>query len=641
MKLAKICFAILLPVLLFSNSGFCADLNYPYGRINLRLPPAEDPFPGFGGGYSTISLGMKSALWNPATLGKLKLAEASFGQASVTGPQDLSRTTPLKEMSGTLEVGAGTGSSGNAVLRYALFFRPAADVAGIGTTTKEIQVKSSLSYATSGTGINFSAAQRVNDWLTVGFASRNPLQADISLAGNFPVTGRTDMSLYGQNFGSFSIKNDGKLSFTFTSGGVVTTRETAAPAWSGFLSQEVTIPFSNISEFRNSFNVESPYVGTIAAQRGNFYAGLNMLPISATAQIDNDVRTVVNADTADQVMYSPNFDPNDPVASANWFLDANQYGAQAGYSTKTIQLPSGDIIANAKYRGFYSGSTARFDFGLLYDPTEWFTVGLMLENVNSAALDMKGNGLAGYMTYRNINTQEATTLLQPGGNSTWAPFGNQWVTTTEANGTPIVLDAEKNYQLPKRLRCGFSLKRPFLIAVDYEQNQTPFTIPASNEITVSNLSFIRVGVESRLLSLPFWLRGGTTLALKPTITSKDQQLVDNINKAFKFGVVPVKLDLGSTLNLWGWEIWDSLGVSLMPLIGLVQFDAANIDLGKMVYLNLALKKDAWQVDYLSQVDPVATLAANRNSGRPARDGSIPWETSDLRFTQTLGVTYKF
>jgi len=633
MKFGKILPAFLL-LMVMASSGLAADLNYPYGNINLKLPPANDPYPGLGSDFCALAKGMQTALWNPASLGKLKLSEASLSLVQGSGTDTLTKTSNLNEMSGTLEVGAGSG--GKSAASYAVFFRPFSALTGVGTATKEIAVQSNLSYATSGTGQNFTAAQRVNDWLVVGFASRNPVEGDVSLAGNFPVTGRTDMSLYGQKFGGFRVTNSGSFEFNFGN----TTMTTEAPAWSGFLSQEVTVPFTNISEFRDSINVESPYVGTIAASCGKFYAGLNMLPISAAGQIDNDVRTVVNSDTPAQSIKVPNFDPNDPVGSAGWFTDPNKYGTSAGYFAKPLTLPTGDIVADARYRGFYSGSAARLDLGMMYDVSEWFTVGFALENIGGAALTMNGSGLAGYATYRNVNTQEVTNLLLPGDPNGWTVFQNQWTTTDEVNGTPISLERTKTFQLPKRTRLGFALKRPFLIAFDYEVNQSPFTIPASQEITVSNLSFIRIGLESQLFSLPFWMRSGTTFALKPSIASTDQKTIDDINKAFKFGVLPVKLDLGSTLKLSDWEISDALGISLMPALGVLQFDVNDVDLSKMAYYSLSVARGPWEVKYLTQVDPGATAAAYSNKPADA-GGTKSFQTADLRFVQTLGVTYIF
>lgn len=406
--------AVLAMLTLFVCSSQAADLNYPYGRVSLKLPPSENPYPGLGNYYSTLAKGMKSVLWNPASLGKLKLSEASISTVLAMGSYDMTKTSSVEEKGGTFEVGAGT-AGGKATMDYALFFRPYSAVTGIGTATKEVEIQSDLNYATSSTGINFSVAQRINDWLIIGFASNNPLEANLDLAGNFPVTGRMSMDLKGKSMGDMVITNDGKLKYTFTSpGGTLTTPETVSSVWSGFLSQEVTIPFTNISELRNNLNFQSPYIATVASQFRNFYAGINILPISATAQMDNDVRTVVNADTPDQLIYVPNFDPNNQSQGANWIADPDKYGTQAGYSRKQIKLPSGEIVADAKYRGFYNGSTARMDFGIMYDIADWLTFGMALENIGGTSLNLKGNGLAAYLDHRDINTSEAENLFRPG-----------------------------------------------------------------------------------------------------------------------------------------------------------------------------------------------------------------------------------
>ncbi|MCU0641857.1 MAG: outer membrane protein transport protein [Candidatus Margulisbacteria bacterium] len=628
--------ATTLALILTASLALAADLDFPYGNVRLTVPPAENPFPGLGNYYSTLDKGMKSALWNPASLGKLKLSEAFVGLATATGSYNIDQTFKLKEMSGSFEVGAGSGQDSK--MNYALFFRYPGQIGG-GIATKEVEVKSHLNYATTVSGNNFSAAQRVNDWLTVGFASYNPVGAGLDLAGSFPLTGRMAMNMYNTDMGDLRINSAGHLLYQFAPG---ITYE-SGPVWSGFLSQEVTLPVINISELRNDLAIQSPYIGTIAARHGNLYAGLNLLPIAATAVIDNDVRSVVSADTADQSFYAPNFDPTNQADLIDWTTNAGRYGTSSGYNGKVIDVPQGELIANAKYRGYYSGSAARFDLGLMYDFSEWFTAGVVMENIGGAALEMKGSGLASYLSYRDFNTQEAQNLFEPGSSGSWQLLSDRWITTYEAGGQPMYLEPVKNYPLPKRFRCGFALKRPFLIAVDLETNQTAITIPGSVEaknITVSNLNFLRIGTETQVFVLPWWLRGGTTLALKPTVTGLQPKEQENIDKAFKFGALPLKLDLGMTINFWSYLFDSSFGVSALPLVSLLQVDTTNLDLTKMAYCNVGLTKDAWQVNYLLQADPLATAAAYSEKPAPAV-GDKSFESSDLKFIQTLAVTYRF
>jgi hypothetical protein len=621
-------------ILAFSASVRAADVDFPYGIVKLKLSPAENPFPGFGDYYSTIDKGMKSALWNPASLGKLKLSEATLGLATAAGSYNIDKISKVSEKSGSFEVGAGSG--GSSFMRYATYFRYPAQI-GNGAT-KEVEIKSNLNYSTNVSGNNFSAAQKINDWLTIGFASNNPFEGGLDLAGNFPVTSQLSMNMYNTNMGALKINGAGKLSYYF--GGI--TYE-SGPVWPGFLTQVATIPVISMSELRNDLNVQAPYVGTIAAHQGNFYAGLNMLPVSASALIDNDVRAVVSADTPSQYFYIPSFNPNNAGEINTWVNDPTKYGTGSGFSGKPLELPAGELVANTKYRGYYSGSTARVDLGMMYDLSEWFTVGLDLENLGGASLNMKGSGLATYLTYRDVNTQEATNLFDPGDSTPWKLFSDRWITTYEAGGQPLYLEPEKNYPLPKRVRLGFCLKRPFLIAIDYETNQNAIVIPGSTEadnLTISNIAFLRIGLETRVFTLPWYLRGGTTLALQPSLTTADTKTKDSFNKAFKYGVVPVKLDLGTTIDFWSYLFDSSLGVSALPLLNMVQVDATNFDLTKMLYYTFGLSKDAWQVSYLLQADPLASAAAYNKKPAPL-SGSKAFEFSDIKYLQTLAVTYRF
>ena len=220
-----------------------ADFDFPYGSVKIKVPPSENPFPGFGSYYSTIAKGMKSILWNPASLGKLGLTEASLATISPSDTYGYSRTMALSETSGTLEGGAS----------LALLFRPPAEI-GSGISTTDINVTVHADYATSSTGINFSSALKVNDQVAIGFTSNNPLELDLNLAGSFPITVRTAIDLKGQTVGGMEIANDGKLKYTFGSGATITTYESTQPIWDGFLTQEVTVPFTNLSELRNNIS---------------------------------------------------------------------------------------------------------------------------------------------------------------------------------------------------------------------------------------------------------------------------------------------------------------------------------------------------------------------------------------------------
>ena len=179
-----------------------------------------------------------------------------------------------------------------------------------------------------------------------------------------------------------------------------------------------------------------------------------------------------------------------------------------------------------------------------------------------------------------------------------------------------------------------------MIALDYEQTQGSFNLPTSPEGTFSNINMLKLGIESQLFSLPFWMRTGLTFMFKPTVSGFSASTQDSINKAFKYGVLPVRFDLGSTLNLWSYEFGSSLGLDVTPLISSLQFDTNNLDLTRTLYYNLSLKKDAWEISYLSKLDALLTASAYSNKAADA-SGKKSFAYSDAKFIQTLGVTYRF
>ena len=250
MRLAKASLAGFLLLFSLTGSAQAADLTYPFGQINIKLPPTEDAIPGMGNYYCALSQGMKSALWNPASLAKLKLSETSLSMVSAIGTYNVERTTKLTEISKTFEAG---GTSGGSAGEYALYFRAPANIASSGISAREISILSSLNYATSGTGLNFSSALKINDWLAVGFAANNPLEISANLAGDFPTTAQANTNLYGQTIDQMKIAaTTGKLTYTFSSGGIVTTYETTKAIWGEFLSQEATVPLTTFSEFETT-----------------------------------------------------------------------------------------------------------------------------------------------------------------------------------------------------------------------------------------------------------------------------------------------------------------------------------------------------------------------------------------------------
>jgi len=624
-RVSKKATILLLAFILLSDLALAADLTYPYIRGTLTVPAGQDPYPGLGTYYSAVSSGMKTVLWNPASLGNLKLSEASYSSILQTNTYSYTRNTNVAEPSGTWEGGS-----------YAIFLREPSAI-GPGIATREVQIASNAYYNTNAVANNFSSAMKVFDWLTLGFSTGNNTGADLDFAGDLPGTGRLDTNLYGKNMGSMEITTAGKLKFTSGS----QTFETTSAVWNGFISQEVDASLTNASNLRNNLNFESPYMATLASTFNGFSLGLNVIPISATAQIENEITSMLNSNQVDQVMYIPNFDPNNPTQIAQWASDPALYGTAAGYSSKYITLNAGDIVATTKYQGYFTASTTQMDFGAMYSPSEWFSLGFAMENFGGAALDFQGSGINYFVNYRQANSIDFNSFLQPGSSSTYDPLSDQWTSTTEVNSTQLYIESLKHYQLPRKTRLGLTLKKPFTICFDYEQNLTPIHYTdGTNDITIADMNFIRFGGETSILMLPIYLRGATVLMLKPTVTGLNTTGTDAFNNAFRFGVLPVRLDLGTYFNSWGTEWGIAVGADATPVLSALQVDTTDADLSKLVWGTLFLKRDYWQLDYKMCTDVLGTAAAYGSKDVPAGE-TRSFGTADLRFVQTLGVTYKF
>jgi hypothetical protein len=207
---------------------------------------------------------------------------------------------------------------------------------------------------------------------------------------------------------------------------------------------------------------------------------------------------------------------------------------------------------------------------------------------------------------------DASNLIDPAGTSfnffsdTYAP-----VKDTENIGMLENIPSK----LPQKFRIGATLRRPFLITLDYEKQANPIAFryqqSDSNyaDMIINNISYLRGGFETQFLFLPVLLKGGLTVILKPDISGADAELQKNFDKAFKFGMLPVKLDLGTGFKAWGSELGGGFGISLMPIFTTLQLDTLNQDNTRFGYYNMFIKKDFWQVTYMSVIDPGSTAAA--------------------------------
>ncbi len=160
--------------------------------------------------------------------------------------------------------------------------------------------------------------------------------------------------------------------------------------------------------------------------------------------------------------------------------------------------------------------------------------------------------------------------------------------------------------------------------------------------SISNITLLRLGTETQLFALPCWLRGSSIFMLKPTLSNFDQETMDQIDKFFKFGVLPVALELGTEFNFWGVIVGDGLGVNLTPLISAAQADAVNLDFAKVTYYDIYVGNGPWRVSYTAAFDPGASASAYGNRADKTKTIESPSDAMTyLRYIQTLKVSYTF
>ncbi|MBI5700113.1 hypothetical protein HZC35_07425 [Candidatus Saganbacteria bacterium] len=591
--------------LILSSLALAAN-DFPYSNIILRFPGQEDPFPGMGTGFASLSDGISTALWNPAGLMRTRSAEFDIGTTTTAPPQ------PWNPAYQTTDTAFNVGT-GNAGFTSAILYT--GDLTANTLLTRDWT--GHVNYASYPTGSTFKQAIRVGNNFAFGVTSRGETGAALDLSGTSPLQYKTDIDLY--NITDFmgsgiSVDNNGFLTYSFNSGGLSYTYTSSNAASSDFLRQTRRIPFETVSDSHNDLNVQSNLTLSGAAKWEKLSVGVNVTPLSATYNIDNTVRMLVKSDTADPFFYLPNFDPNNQADVADWMSNESRYkNINNGYNKRYIRIPAGESVLEARYKGFFTASAQRIDVGMIYDFSDTFSIGASIDNATAAELDFKGSGLVSYVQSR-VSTAEVPALLDPASAESYSPFTDIFSPMAGTEG--IGLATETKIPLPQRVKIGATLRRPFLITLDYEQQNNPITVRYQKEdntwdnLVISNIRLVRGGMETQLLMLPIWLRGGLTVMIKPTLTGADAKTQDSFNNAFKLRVLPLKLDLGGSFKVREYEIGGATGFSATSFTSMIQLDTLSSDFGRAAYYNLFFKSAAdWSVTYQNTLDPAATGAA--------------------------------
>ena len=604
-----------------------AATNFPYGNFNIKMPPLEEAYPGMGSYYSTLSKGIGSLMWNPALLSYMPTAGAQLSLSGSSKNYTINSNRIIDDVTFEADViGNFTG---------AVYF----DIPSQATSVSTREIIGHYNYATETTGITYQQAMRINDWLAAGVIYRGPVEGNFDIVGDFPTTVKYELNMSGSSLEGTPLWVDAnnRISYSYElPGGTTVTSTSATPVWNGFVTQEASLPLTSYMELRNNVTVNSDITAAIAGKVKNLSFGVNMTPIAGELNIDNAFRTVVNQDATDITVYAPNFDADSSEAIADWFSDPSKYGTSTGYDGNISQTPAGQSIVDAKYRGFYSASAMRIDLGATLDVTKYLRIGLAYENFNGASLNFSGTGRSTYVQTR-VGSAEFSNIIDPCQDESPGFFKD---TFEPLDGTEdYSLEPTKNFQLPQRMRVGLALVEPIVIAIDYEKQLNPIRYWAADEngdygiVEISDINMVRVGVDLNVI------KGGTTLLLKPTVTGIDAETTNSINRAFKYGALPLKIDLGSTTNLSGWKTDSYVGLNMMSIFDMLQFNTLSSDLSKMLYYGISVTKNFWTIGYLATVDTIGSAAGYYEA--KDLDPAKEFNYEDVKWITTWQITYRF
>ena len=642
-----------------------AGNDFPHINIIIKNQAQEDPFPGMGNNFSSLTQGIDTVMWNPAGLVKMGVSAINVGLPTPT-------TTPRFIKSYKVD---DFGFDTKSLLEEQTLISTTASIS-IGFlftsnpnetefTTREFT--GTLSYATVPTGSSYKQSIMLNDWLAFGIATHGDSGYSVKIAGDLPAQLKIGLDLFNvDNLNDqFSIKN-GYLTVIYSPEvGPSINYTSAGPIWQNFLAQNQKLPLSTVINLNTELNVQSSLTLSGAAKWGKFSFGANLTPMNASMNMDETMRLVFNKNDYDLFFYSPNFDAKNQTSIVNWVSDPNLYSNQAGYDKEFVfPVPPGENLAEFRYQGLLSATTARVDLGTLYEYDDNLTFGLVFENINEAAFDFKAHGVNTYINYRALSLDEGTTTTIP---DDYAFY----------KAGAMGIENERRMPLPRRFRIGFTIKKPYLFTADYERLLTPLTVRNNyysdttvfGDMTLDNIQFIRLGFETRLFDYPAWLRLGSVIMLKPDLYGDDPLTRETFESLFSLGLLPIKFDLGlrviqrgiefgggfgfSFLSVMSpWSIWfiatppiidwsNKDMVSAVAILSPALLNSYNIgnylnqEYNRLIYFSTYMKLESWQITFQNAFDLGASGRAYNSIA--SRKDYLNW----LKWVSTLTLSLSF
>ena len=608
--------------------AFCAtgtiDSHYSY---DYSQPPEFQP--SLNSQFTTLAGGVTDIYANPAGILRVNTFEVAVGVSGYV-------QNPIKSDENRVYIddvnlrGTQTSPNSRAYVRFT------DDRSAITAESRPVTIDED--YAKGG-GVNFfGMTYRMSDWLAFSVSRKRPsaftfnyqMLTPILLDAKSDFRGTTVEAGGPGNY--INIRNDGTIEVVV--GGIaMATSEIAA--WSGFLSQGTGEVNWVDGTFDNTIVNQNSIVLTAAAKTGPVSWGLNVMPMTVDIELNNEVSVSSDPGNSNITFYIPNLNFSSTFDALAWVTF--EAGNASGYRSIEVETRAGQQIGTAKVAGKYSASLTRMDLGMQWDPLDYLSIGAVYENFNGATLDLKGVEVIQEVKHW-VDTSSKMPTLE--GQSYWDPF---LTTPTHEVDTENVIRNTLSFnpiELPKKIKVGAAFKKPILFAVDWEQwmNEYKFSSDpghpdTAHNITLSNISFVKLGAESRIMFTPLTVRGSLTGMFKPT--TDDKATEDSLDNLFSnLPIVPVDGNIYFGFGLFDGECGFGFGGGGLPFLQAIMLDMSSIM--KVFYANIYYTRGIWQVSYLMTMDPVLT-GFSSDISTTAGEGS----TIRLMQTSTLSIGFKF
>ncbi len=624
MKKFAIFFLIfIIPLGVFCDNGSVSS-SYTY---DYSSPPEFQP--SLNSQFTSLSCGVTDVLANPAGLMQVNTFEVAVGaSAFVSNPIKSDRNTVYVDDQSV----QGIQNSPNS----RAYIRLTNDRTAVTPEARPLNIDEDYS---KGGGINyFGATYKVNDWLAFAITRKRPTAISFDYQMMAPVMADVKANFRGTSVeaggqGNYiQIRSDGTIEAVI---GGITLGTSKVPAWSGFLDQGTSEANDVEGTFDDSITNQDSVVLSAAVQTGQVSWGLNVMPMTYDIEMNNEMSVQSDPGNSNLTVYIPNLDFGSTQDAINWVTQ--ECGSPTGYRTLEVETLAGQQIGAAKVAGKYTGTVVRMDLGFQWNPNDYFSMGAVYENFNHGTLQLEGVDVIQYVEHRvDVNAKVPTFE----GTTYYDPFLSTPTHEVETENTIRSALTFQPIELPVKLKFGVALKKPVLLAVDWEQWQNEYSFSShpshpdtAHYITISNINFIKVGGETQLFFLPIMLRGSITGLIRPETDDKSvDQSLDDLYK--NTPVVPVDGNIYLGFGVLDGELGVGVGGGGLPLLQAVMFDMSSI--AKVFYSNIYYKKGNWQVSYLMTMDPVLTGFSSDISTTPGTDSDIK-----LMSTSTLSIGVKF